>query len=414
MLYFERLETRAPQTRVNAQMKELRGLVSIARSKATALRDQLKDIDIASLKAPADLARIPVVRKSDLAEMQRRQRPFGGLAAARPANLRHLLVSPGPIFVPEGIGKDYWGGARALYAAGARKGGVMLNCFSYHLTPGGHIMDCAARALGCAVIPAGVGNSEQVLEAVEHLQPDTYCGTPDYLNMLLDKARDLGRDVSSIRRALVSGAALPPSLRAELERRGIKTRQAYASADLGVIAYESETAQGALCEGMMVNERVLVEIVVPGTSQPAGAGEVGEVVVTRLNADYPLLRFATGDLSALLPGPSPCGRTGPRIRGWMGRADQTTKVKGMFVHPAQVKEIGRRHPELARLRLVVSRAGEQDVMTLRAEAREHAAGLAEKLGETLQSLTKLRGAVVLVALGSLPNDGKMIVDERAV
>ena len=414
MLYFDRLETRAPASRVNAQMKALRGLMSIARSKAVALREQLKDVDIASLKSPADLARIPLVRKSDLVELQRRQRPFGGLVAARPAMLRHLLVSPGPIFVPEGFGKDYWGGARALYAAGARKGAIVLNCFSYHLTPGGHIMDCAARAVGCAVIPAGVGNTEQVLEAVEHLQPDTYCGTPDYLKILLDKARELGRDMSSVKQALVSGAALPATLRAELERRGVRTRQAYASADLGVIAYETQTLEGALCEGMVVNERVLAEIVVPGTGETARPGEVGEVVVTRLSADYPLLRFATGDLSAFLPGPSPCGRTGARIRGWMGRADQTTKIKGMFVHPTQIMEIGRRHPELARLRLVVSRAGEQDVMTLRAEAREQDAGFAEKLGETLQSLTKLRGAVVLVAPGSLPNDGKMIVDERVV
>lgn len=412
MLYFDRLETRSALSRVNAQMKELRGLMSIARNKAPALRGQLKDIDIASLKTPADLARIPLVRKSELPAMQRAALPFGGLAATRQGALRHVLMSPGPIYVPEGSGTDYWGGARALYAAGARKGGLMLNCFSYHLTPGGHIMDCAARALGCAVIPAGTGNTEQVLEAIEQLAPDVYCGTADYLKILLDKAQSLGRDVSSLKLALVSGAALPPSLRAGLQQRGVSVRQAYASADLGVIAYETSLADGALAEGMVVNERVLAEIVVPGTGVPASPGEVGEVVVTRLNADYPLLRLATGDLSAFLPGVSPCGRTNARIRGWMGRADQTTKVKGMFVHPAQVMEVAKRHPQLARLRLVVSRAAEQDVMTLHAEARESGAGLCASIAETLQALTKLRGQVELVAPGSLPNDGKVIADER--
>ena len=412
MSYFDRLETRSPQSRVNAHMKELRGLLSIARNKAPALRKQLKDVEIASLRTPADLVRVPLMRKSELAAMQRENRPFGGLLAARPGVLRHFLVSPGPIFVPEGAGKDHWGGARALHAAGARPGSIMLNCFSFHLTPGGHIMDCAARALGCATIPAGTGNSEQVLEAVEYLAPDIYCGTPDYLKILLDKARELGRDVSSIKHALVSGAALPATLRTELQQRGLKVRQCYATADLGVIAYETDAPDGGLAEGMVVNERVLVEIVVPGAGAPAPVGEAGEVVVTRLNADYPLLRFATGDLSAFLPGLSLCGRTNARIRGWLGRADQVTKIKGMFVHPTQVMEIARRHPELSRLRLVVKRAQEQDVMTLRIEAREAAAGLAEKVEQTLQNLTKLRGHIELVPPGSLPNDGKVIADER--
>jgi phenylacetate-CoA ligase len=414
MTYFDRLETRSPLSRVNAQMKELRGLLSIARNKAPALRKQLKDVDIAALKTPADLARVPVIRKSELTAMQRDLPPFGGLAATRPGLVRHYLVSPGPIFVPEGVAKDYWGGARALHAAGGRAGGLMVNCFSYHLTPGGHIMDCAARAIGCATIPAGTGNTEQVIEAIERLAPDFYCGTPDYLKILLDKARELGRDMSSVRSALVSGAALPASLRGELLRRGIKVRQAYASADLGIIAYETSAPDGGLNDAMVVNERVIVEIVTPGTSEPVRSGEVGEIVVTRLNAHYPLLRFATGDLSAVLPGLSPCGRTNMRIRGWLGRADQTTKIKGMFVHPTQVMEIARRHPELARLRLIVKRAQEQDVMTLRAEARDVASGLAERLEQTLQSLTKLRGHIELVPPGSLPNDGKVIADERAV
>lgn len=412
MDYFDRLETRAPQSRVNAQMKELRGLLSIARNKATALRQQLKGIEIAELKSPNDLARIPLVRKAELQAMQRHLRPFGGLVAARPASLRHLLVSPGPIFVPEGSGKDFWGGGRALFAAGARKGSVMLNCFSYHLTPGGHIMGCAARALGCVTIPAGTGNSEQVLEAVEFLAPDTYCGTPDYLKILLDKARELGRDASSIRQALVSGAALPASLRAELLARGVRVRQAFASADLGVIAYETDAPDGTACEGMVVNERVIVEIVVPGSGEPVAPGEIGEIVVTRLNADYPLLRFATGDLSAFLPGDSPCGRTGPRLRGWLGRADQTTKIKGMFVHPAQVTEIAKRHPAITRLRLVVSRSGQQDMMLLQAEAPDSSAGFAAEVAQTMQHLTKLRGTVEIVAQGTLPNDGKVIADLR--
>ena len=412
MTYFDRLETRSAQSRVNAHMKELRGLLAIARNKAPALRRQLKDVDVSALKLPADIARVPVLRKSDLAAMQRENPPFGGLIATRPGMLRHCLVSPGPIFVPAGGGKDYWGGARALHAAGARAGSVMLNCFSFHLTPGGHIMDCAARALGCVTVPAGIGNSEQVLEAVEHLRPDLYCGTPDYLKILLDKAREMGRDASSIKHALVSGAALPPSLRDELQQRGVTVRQCYATADLGVVAYETDMPDGRLNEGMVVNERVILEIVVPGTGQLAAPGDIGEVVVTRLNADYPLLRFATGDLSAFLPGPSPCGRTNQRICGWLGRADQVTKIKGMFVHPMQVMEIARRHPELSRLRLVVKRAQEQDVMTLHIEAGDAGVGLAEKVEHTLQALTKLRGRIEFAPPGSLPNDGKVIADER--
>jgi phenylacetate-CoA ligase len=318
-------------------------------------------------------------------------------------------MSPGPVFEPEGKGEDVWGTARALFAAGFRPGEVVHNSFSYHLTPGGFIMESGARALGCAVIPAGTGNTEQQLEAIAHFKPSGYLGTPDFLKVLLDAAAKAGKDASSLKRGLVSGAALPASLRQELAARGVNVQQCYATADLGVIAYESEAR-----EGLIVNETLLVEIVRPGTGDPVAEGEVGEVVVTAFNPDYPMIRLATGDLSAVLPGRSPCGRSNMRIRGWMGRADQSAKVKGMFVHPSGVAEVGKRHPELARLRLTVTRAGEQDVMILLAECTAPAAGLQDAVAATLQSVTKLRGEVRLVAPGTLPNDGKVIADERPV
>ena len=413
MTHFDRLEARPPQTRANKLMHDLRAILSIARGRAPALRAQLKAVDIKSLKSFADLAAVPVVRKSDLRAMQGALAPFGGLNATRPAALRRLLVSPGPVYEPEGHGKDWWGAARAMHAAGFAEGDIVVNCFSYHLTPGGHIMDCGAQTLGCPVIPAGTENIDQQVEAIHHLRPRAYCGTPDFLKKLLDRGEAMKRDMSCIKRALVSGAALPATLRAELQSRGVAVRQAYATADLGVIAYESEK-DGRLNEGMVVNEHVILEIVRPGTGEPVKPGEVGEVVVTRLNPDYPLLRFATGDLSALMPKPSPCGRTNLRIRGWMGRADQTAKVKGMFVHPRQVAEISKHHPELGRLRLVVRRADEQDAMVLHAEAKGVSADFAEKVSATLRTLTKLKGAVEIVAPGSLPNDGKIIADERPV
>ena len=285
----------------------------------------------------------------------------------------------------------------------------MHNCFAYHLTPGGFIMESGAHALGCAVIPAGTGNTEQQLEAIAHFRPAGYLGTPDFLKVLLDTAAKTGKDASSLKRGLVSGAALPASLRQELSQRGVKVLQCYATAELGVIAYESEAL-----EGMIVNETLLVEIVRPGTGDPVAADEVGEVVVTSFNPDYPMIRLATGDLSAVLVGKSPCGRSNMRIKGWMGRADQTTKVKGMFVHPAQVAEIGRRHPQLGRLRLIVARESEQDVMVLKAECGAPASDLQGEVAATLQSVTKLRGTVELVAPGSLPNDGKVIADERPI
>ena len=307
------------------------------------------------------------------------------------------------------MGKDFWGAARALFAAGFRSGDIVHNSFSYHLTPGGFIMELGAHALGCAVIPGGTGNTEQQVEAIAHFKPSGYAGTPDFLKILLDAAAKSGKDVSTLKRGLVSGAALPASLRQELAARGVSVRQCYATADLGVIAYESEAQ-----DGMIVNEGLLVEIVHPGTGDALIVGPVGEVVVTSFNPDYPMIRLATGDLSAILPGASPCGRTNMRLAGWMGRADQTTKVKGMFVHPSQVAEVGRRHPELGRLRLVVTRANEQDAMTLMAEARALSEDARAAIAATLLSVTKLRGEFQVVPPGALPNDGKVIADERLV
>ncbi len=413
-MHFDKLEARAPELRERALFKDLRAILRATRPRASALRKQLQGIKIEEVKTRADLAKIPVVRKSDLVQLQGDDPPFGGLTAAKASGMRRLLVSPGPIFEPDGHGKDWWGAARALYAAGVRRGDILLNTFSYHLTPGGHIMESGATAIGCAVIPAGPGNTEQQIDAIRHYRPRAYCGTPDFLKIILDKAAELKRDVKSIERALVSGAALPASLRQELEKRGVVVRQCYATAELGVIAYETSTPRGALNEGMVVNEHIILEIVRPGTGDPVQPGEVGEVVVTRLNKDYPLLRLATGDLSALLPGKSPCGRTHLRIRGWMGRADQTTKVKGMFVHPRQVADVAARHPEIGRARLVVTRQKEQDAMTLHVECAGTGDGLAAAIADTLQSVTKLKGAVVVAKPGSLPNDGKVIADERPI
>jgi phenylacetate-CoA ligase len=322
--------------------------------------------------------------------------------------VRRLLMSPGPIFEPEGEGRDWWGAARALFAAGFRAGDVVHNSFAYHLTPGGFIMESGAHALGCAVIPAGTGNTEQQAEAIIRLRPAAYVGTPDYLKTLLDKVAELQAGPCSIGKALVSGGALFPALREEYARRGVRVLQCYATAELGLIAYES-----APDSGMILNEGIIVEIVRPGTGEPVAEGEVGEVVVTNFDETYPLIRFATGDLSAILPGQSPCGRTNARIRGWLGRADQSTKVKGLFVHPSHIAEIGRKHPELGRLRVVVSRAGDQDVMELRAEHGSADDALRERVSATLADITRLKGAVQLVPPGSLPNDGKVIADERS-
>jgi phenylacetate-CoA ligase len=417
--HYDRLETRDPDERERHLFGRLPDLIALA-SSAPGWATQLAGVDANAVTSRAALAQLPVLRKSELAQRQRAHPPFGGFNVTAPGRARRLLMSPGPIFEPEGIGPDFWGAARALFAAGFRPGDIVHNCFAYHLTPGGFIMESGAHALGCAVIPAGTGNSEQQLEAIAHFKPSGYLGTPDFLKILLDAAAKAGKDVSCLKRGLVSGAALPASLRQELAARGVEVLQCYATADLGVIAYQSEapaSAQGAA--GMIVNETLLVEIVRPGSGDPVAAGEVGEVVVTSFNADYPMIRLATGDLSAIMPGASPCGRTNMRLAGWMGRADQTTKVKGMFVHPTQVAEIARRHPELGRLRLVVTRVNEQDVMTLVAEyavAQDDARApdLRAAVAATLSALTKLRGEVRLVSPGALPNDGKAIADERQI
>lgn len=407
MAHLDKRETMPAEKREAALFKELRALLALAKGKAPALRKQMGKIEPRQIKDRAALAHIPVLRKSDLLAMQQVRPPFAGLTTVKPGALARLLISPGPIADPEGIYMDWWGAARSMSAAGFRKGEVVLNTFSYHFTPGGFIMDSGAQALGCAVIPAGPGATEQQLQAIQLYRPDAYCGTPDFLKIILDKAAEQGVDAGSIRKAVVSGAAFPPSLQAEIRARGVDAFQSYATADLGIIAYESEAR-----EGLIVNEDLIVEIVRPGTGDPVPDGEVGEVVVTRLNEEYPLLRFGTGDLSRILVGASPCGRTNHRLAGWMGRADQRTKIKGMFVDPAQINEVARRHPELGRLRLVVTRANEQDVMTLRAEAPDPSPELAAAIGVTLAQLVKLKGEVQLGALGSLPNDGKVIADER--
>jgi phenylacetate-CoA ligase len=404
--YYDQLEVRDPGQRERAQFNLLPGLIRHAVAGAPGWQRHLEGIDAAPVTSREALAKLPVLKKGDLKDLQAKEPPFGGLATSATAALSRVFMSPGPIFEPEGLGEDWWRSARALFAAGFRKGDVVHNTFAYHLTPGGWIMDAGARALGCIVIAAGPGNTEQQLEAIQFLKPTAYVGVPDYLKILLDKAAEAGKDASSFKKAFVSGGALFPSLRAEYKQRCIDTYQCYATADLGVIAYESQAV-----EGMIVDEGVIVEIVRPGTGDPVPAGEVGEVVVTSFNRDYPMIRLATGDLSAVLPGVSPCGRTNMRIKGWMGRADQTTKVKGMFVHPEHVAELAKRHAGLGRLRLVVGRAGEQDVMTLKAEAAVDA-GLKARLAETLQAVTKLKGEVEIVAPGSLPNDGKVIADER--
>jgi phenylacetate-CoA ligase len=406
--HYDALETRDPAQRAREEAAALPGIVARAMT-APGWATQLAGINAPDVNSRAALAKLPVLRKSDLAALQKEFPPFGGLNVTPANRARRLLMSPGAIFEPEGDGVDWWGAARACFAAGFRIGDIVHNSFAYHLTPGGFILESGAQALGCAVIPGGVGNTEQQLEAIAHYKPSGYVGTPDFLKILLDTAEKTGKDASAFKRALVSGAALPASLREELGRRGVAVLQCYATAELGVIAYES-----AAREGMIVNESVVLEIVRPGTGDPVPEGEVGEVVVTSFNPDYPMIRLATGDLSAILPGLSPCGRSNARIKGWMGRADQTAKIKGMFVHPKQVAELAARHPQLVRLRLVVGREAEQDTMTLMAECAAPDAGLEGAVAATLQSVTKLKGAVRLVAPGALPNDGKVIADERPV
>ncbi|MDJ0608063.1 MAG: phenylacetate--CoA ligase family protein [Kiloniellales bacterium] len=408
--HFDDLETRTPDLRARDEGVALAAQVAHAKAETPAYAEILGDVEPGGIKDRAALAGLPVTRKGDLVERQASAPPFGGLAAADPSR---IFASPGPIYEFESVRPGFWRLERALHAAGFRAGDLVHNCFAYHLTPGGWMLDGGLRALGCAVVPGGVGNSEQQVQAIAHLKPVGYTGTPDFLKVLLDKANELDLDCDSIKRALVSGGALFPSLRQEYAERGVATLQCYATADLGLIAYETLGPDGAVGDGMVVDEGLIVEIVRPGTGDPVAEGEVGEVVVTTLNPDYPLIRFATGDLSAVLPGTGACGRTNLRLKGWMGRADQTTKVKGMFVHPSQIAEVVKRHPEVARARLTVERRGESDHMTLLCEASDCSDALVAALGRSLQESCKLKGEIRLVAPASLPNDGKVIDDQRS-
>lgn len=394
-----------PQAREADLFTRLRWLLAELKNGRGGWAERLADVDADAIVDRQALSRLPVLRKSDLVDLQKRLPPFGGLNATEAGKLARMFVSPGPIFDPEGRGADWWGAARALHAAGFRPGDIVLNTFSYHMTPAGLMFESGAAAIGCAVIPAGPGNTADQLVAIEQFQPTAYVGVPDFLKILLDKGRESGRDVSSITKAMVSGASLPASLAAELSERGVSVRQCYGTADLGIVAYEDDEP------GMAVNEDVILEILRPGTGDILPDGEVGEVTVTRLNEDYPLIRFATGDMSCLIDRVADEGRTARRIKGWMGRADQTAKIKGMFVRPEQVARIGAGIEGLGRLRLVVERAGEQDRMTLLAEHPD--ASLTDELAARLGEQTRLKGTVKIVPPGSLPNDGKVISDERS-
>jgi len=405
MEHFDAMETRDPQQRERELFARLPTQIAHAKANAPWFAESLKAVDPAAITSRVALAQLPVVRKHELIELQKQQCPFGGLVAARWGQMGRVFSSPGPIYEPEGRERDYWRTARALFAAGFRAGDLVHNSFSYHMTPGAWILEGGALALGCTVFPGGVGQTEQQVQAMADLQPHGYVGTPSFLRILLDKADELGLKIPALTKALVSGEAFLPPVREAFAARGITGFQAYATADLGVIAYETPAR-----EGLVVDEEVILEIVRPGTGEPVPEGEVGEVVVTTFNQTYPLIRFGTADLSAILPGhmskPSPCGRTNLRIRGWLGRADQTTKVKGMFVHPEQIEAVRKRHPAIVRARLVVTNPDAVDTMTLMCEG----AGDVGAVADSLRDLTKLRGEVKFVA--GLPNDGKVISDER--
>ncbi|TWG49397.1 MULTISPECIES: AMP-binding protein [unclassified Aminobacter] len=409
---YDEAERRPQEAREADLFARLPQFVASAIKYAPGLAEWLKGVDPASLTSREALQRLPILHKSDLMEFQAKAPPFAGFA--NPEQLRggRIFMSPGPIWEPQGLADDPAQAARAFYAVGVRAGDIVHNSFSYHMTPGAFMMDHGARALGCAVFPAGTGNTDMQVEAAAALKPTVYCGTPDFLKVLLDRAAETGKDLSSFKIGLVSGGALFPSLRSEYFERGVRVYQCYATAEFGVIAYESAAEDGSPNPGMIVNENLIVEIVRPGTGDPVPEGEVGELVVTSLNPAYPLVRLSTGDLSAVLPGRSPCGRTGMRIKGWMGRADQRTKVKGMFVDPKQIAEVLARHPELKRGRLVVGREGARDVMTFLVEPGEGANVDASAVEATLRDVTKLGGKVRPVDPGSLPNDGKVISDER--
>jgi phenylacetate-CoA ligase len=405
--HYDSLETRDPEERERALMAALPAQVEHAKARAPGFARILAEVDPRAVTSRAALAKLPVTRKSELLERQKAAPPFGGLNATPPGHLARIFMSPGPIFDPEGRREDYWRMARPLFAAGFRPGHVIHNCFAYHFTPAGSMLEGGAMKLGCAVVPAGIGQTELQVQAIATLRPDGYVGTPSFLKIIVEKALETGADIASLKRALVSAEPFPPSVRAWLKEHGIAGMQTYASADIGNIAYET-----AALEGLVLDEDLILEIVRPGTGDPVPEGEVGEIVVTALNHDYPLIRFGTGDMSAILPGASPCGRTNTRIRGWMGRADQRTKVRGMFVDPSQIADVAKRHPDVRRVRLVVDNPGGQDRMVLHCEVGESGHALAQAIVESLRDVTKLRGEVEFRAPGSLPNDGKVIEDVR--
>ena len=407
MDFYDALESRSAEAREEDLMARLPAQIAHAMARAPWFSASLRGTDPAAINSRAALATLPVLRKHELIALQAKSRPFGGLVTSAYGHIGRVFASPGPIYEPEGRVADYWRTARALYAAGFRSGDLVHNSFSYHMTPGAWIMEAGAHALGCSVFPAGVGQSEQQVQAMADLGPQGYVGTPSFLRILLEKADELGVALPTLKKAAVSGEAFLPAVREALRARGIEGFQSYATADLGVIAYESVAR-----EGLVIDEDVIVEIVRPGTGDPLPDGEVGEVVVTVFNQDYPLIRFGTGDLSAILPGISPCGRTNQRIRGWLGRADQTTKVKGMFIHPEQVAAVLKRHGEVSRARLVVSNPDGRDQMTLYCELASDDADLLRNIATTLREVTKLGGEVCRMAPGTLVNDGRVIEDKR--
>jgi phenylacetate-coenzyme A ligase PaaK-like adenylate-forming protein len=406
--FYDAQETRDPAVRATDQIAALQAQIGYAKENSDYFGALLKDVDPASIDSLEALATLPVTRKSDLIGKQSETPPLGGLNAEPVGAVANVFMSPGPIFEPAQDIKDYFRMGRAMWAAGFRPGDLVYNTFSYHMTPAGHMMESGARAVGCPVFPAGIGNTEMQLQAIATLKPRAYVGTPSFLKILLEKGREANMDMSSIKVASVGGEALPPSLRQALVDLGIETViQSYGTADLGLIAYESEAL-----EGMSIDEGVIVEIVRPGTGDLVAPGEVGEVVVTSFNKTYPLIRFGTGDMSALMAGGSACGRTGPRIKGWMGRADQTAKVKGMFVHPGQVIDVQKRHAEIKKIRLVVTSDNNVDAMTAHCEVENGDDTLKGTIEKSVQSMCKIRGAVEFVAVGSLVNDGKVIDDQR--
>jgi phenylacetate-CoA ligase len=410
--YYDELETRPPEAREGALMAALPAHIGHAKANAAGFARILRDIEPGDIKSRKSLAKLPVTRKSDLSLLQKEHPPLGGLNAAPLEKLAKLFVSPGPIYDPEGRGGDWWRTARGLFAGGFRAGDLVINTFAYHFTPAGSMLESGLLALGCTVVPAGTGQTEMQVAALHDLRVRGYVGTPSFLKLIVEKADELKSDISTLKQAQVGAEYLPPALRQAMRGRGIAVTQMYGSADLGLIAYESAMADGTVNEGMILGEALILEIVRPGTGDPLADGEVGEVVITSFNRDYPLIRFGTGDLSAVLPGASPCGRTNVRLKGWMGRADQSTKVRAIFVTPGQVAEVLRRHPEVRRARLVVEGEAGGDRMTLKCEVESSPPSLVEAIVGSIREVTKLRGDVELVAPGSLPNDGKVIEDQR--